>query len=138
MWDISDELNRFLKETYIKREYFPQNRREHTMKLIDVCKGCGARRLVNHLKLCKRCNKHASQFLSKKDIEKARLEREALLEAKAKMKEAEELAKAEAAKATEEEKAEGEEAKEGEEPKPKEGEKEDKKKKPEGKDEKKD
>ncbi len=95
------------------------------MKLIDVCKGCGAKRLVNHLKLCKRCNKHASQFLSKKDIEKARLEREALLAAKAKMKEAEELAKAEAA-AAKEEKAEGEEAEEDTEGKPKEEQKEEK------------
>jgi hypothetical protein len=100
------------------------------MKLIDVCSGCGARRLVNHLKLCKRCNKQASQFLSKKDIEQAKLEREALLEAKARMKEAEELAKAEAASAKAAAAAE-EEEKEGE--KPKEEEKEGEKKKPEGK-----
>ncbi len=75
------------------------------MKLIDVCKGCGARRLVNHLRLCKRCNKEASRFLSKGDIEKARVEREALLAAKAKMKEAEDLAKAEADAAKAEAKA---------------------------------
>ena len=80
------------------------------MKLIDICKGCGARRMVNYLKLCKRCNKEAAKFLSSKDIEQARLEREALLEAKAQMKEAEELAKAEAAAAVAEEKAEGEAA----------------------------
>ena len=101
------------------------------MKLIDVCKGCGARRLVNYLKLCKRCNKEASHFLSRSDIEKARLEREALLEAKAKLREAEELAKAEAEAAKAE--VEGEEPKEGEEAEEEEGEK----KKPEGKGEKK-
>jgi hypothetical protein len=102
------------------------------MKLIDVCRGCGARRLVNHLRLCKRCNKEASKYLSQSDIEKARMEREALVAAKAKMKEAEELekAKAEAEKAE----AEGEEGKEeeGEKKEEKEGEK-----KPEDKDEKK-
>jgi hypothetical protein len=104
------------------------------MKLIDVCKGCGARRLVNHLKLCKRCNKDASSYLSKGDIEKARQEREALLAAKAKMKEAEELEKAEAE--AEKAAAEGEEGeeKEGEEPKKDEKEEE---KKPDAKKEKK-
>ncbi|UCE36911.1 MAG: hypothetical protein JSW00_15620 [Thermoplasmata archaeon] len=128
-----------LKETYINGEYFHPGKEASQMKLIDVCRGCGARRLVNHLKLCKRCNKQASQFLSKQDIEQARLEREALLEAKAKMKEAEELAKAEAAAAAmaaAEAEGEGEEEKEGE--KPKEGEKEGEKKKPEDKGEKKD
>ncbi len=97
------------------------------MKLTDVCRGCGARRLVNHLKLCKRCNKEASHYLSKQDIEAAKVEREALLAAKAEMKAAEELEKAEAkaAAAAEAEVAEGEAA-EGEEKKeePKEGEKE--------------
>ena len=104
------------------------------MKLIDVCKGCGARRLVNHLRLCKRCNKEASRFLSKGDIEKARVEREALLAAKAKMKEAEALAKAEADAAKAE--AEGEAKEEGEKA---EDEKEEKEgdKKPDKKDEKK-
>jgi hypothetical protein len=80
------------------------------MKPIDVCKGCGARRLVNHLKLCKRCNKDASSFLSKSDIAKAKQEREALLAAKAKMKEAAELEKAEAE--AKKEVAEGEEGEE--------------------------
>lgn len=95
------------------------------MKLTDVCKGCGARRLVNHLKLCKRCNKDASRYLSKSDIEKARMEREALLAAKAKMKEAEELEKAEAAAKKEvAEGEEGEEKKEEEEPKKEEKEEE--------------
>lgn len=88
------------------------------MKLIDVCKGCGARRLVNHLRLCKRCNKEASRYLSKGDIEKARMEREALLAAKAKMKEAEELAKADAEAAKAE--AEAEAGEEGEKPEKKE------------------
>ena len=101
------------------------------MKLIDVCRGCGARRLVNHLKLCKRCNKQASHYLSKQDIEQAKMEREALLEAKARMKEAEELAKAEAASAAAEAAAEGEEEKGKE--KPKEEEKEGEKKKAESK-----
>lgn len=82
------------------------------MKLIDICRGCGSRKLVNYLKLCKRCNKHASDFLSMKDIEAARLEREAALEAKAKMKEEEERIKAE----KEKEKAEEEKAEEEEEP----------------------
>jgi hypothetical protein len=103
------------------------------MKLVDICKGCGARRMVNYLKLCKRCNKEAAKYLSSKDIEAARLEREALLEAKAAMKEAEELAKAEAAAAAAAEKAEGEaaegeEPKEGEKGKPEEGEKKEEKK----------
>jgi hypothetical protein len=104
------------------------------MKLIDVCKGCGARRLVNHLRLCKRCNKEASRYLSKGDIEKARMEREALLAAKAKMKEAEELAKAEAEAAKAE--AEGEAEEGGEKPEEKKEEKEGEKKSDE-KDEKK-
>ena len=96
------------------------------MKPTDVCKGCGARKLVNHLKLCKRCNKEASHYLSKQDIAAAKAEREALLVAKAQMKAAEELEKAEAeavkaeAAAAEGEAAEGEEKKE----EPKEGEKE--------------
>lgn len=80
------------------------------MKLIDVCRGCGARRLVNHLRLCKRCNKEASRYLSQSDIDQAKMEREALVAAKAKMKEAEEIEKAQA----EAEKAEGEEVKEEE------------------------
>ena len=93
------------------------------MKPIDVCKGCGARKLVNHLKLCKRCNKDASKFLSKSDIAKAKQEREALLAAKAEMKEAAELEKAEAE--AKKEVAEGEEGEEKEEAKKdgKEGEK---------------
>lgn len=96
------------------------------MKLTDVCRGCGARKLVNHLKLCKRCNKEASHYLSRQDIAAAKVEREALLAAKAEMKAAEELEKAEAkaaaaeAAAVEGEAAEGEEKKE----EPKEGEKE--------------
>ncbi len=89
------------------------------MKLIDVCRGCGARRLVNHLRLCKRCNKEASKYLSQSDIDKARMEREALVAAKAKMKEAEALEKAQA----EAEKAEAE----AEEGKEEEGEKKEKK-----------
>ena len=94
------------------------------MKLTDVCRGCGARRLVNHLKLCKRCNKEASHYLSKQDIEAAKAEREALLAAKAELKAQEELEKAEAEAAAAEAAAEGEAA-EGEEKKeePKEGEK---------------
>jgi hypothetical protein len=95
------------------------------MKLTDVCRGCGARRLVNHLKLCKRCNKEASHYLSKQDIAAAKAEREALLAAKAELKAQEELEKAEAEAAKAEAATAEGEAEEGEEKKeePKEGEK---------------
>ena len=42
------------------------------MKGKGTCKGCGRRRLINLLGLCKRCNKDPTAFLSKKEIEVAR------------------------------------------------------------------
>ena len=74
------------------------------MKAKGTCKGCGRRRLINLLGLCKRCNKDPTQFLSKKEIEAAQAAAEAAAAAAAEQK----AADAAAAEA-EAEAAEGEE-----------------------------
>ncbi|MCK5024773.1 MAG: hypothetical protein KAR56_04065 [Thermoplasmata archaeon] len=70
------------------------------MKGKGTCKGCGRRRLINLLGLCKRCNKDPTQFLSKKDIEMAQAEAAAAAAAAAEQK-AEDAAAAEAKEAVE-------------------------------------
>ncbi len=75
------------------------------MKAKGTCKGCGRRRLINLLGLCKRCNKDPTSFLSNKEIEQARAEAAAAAAAAAEQK-AEDAAAAEAKEA---EAAEGEE-----------------------------
>ena len=90
------------------------------MKALGTCKGCGRRRLINALALCKRCNKDPTQFLSKADIKRVRLEQEAAAAA-AREQAAADAAAAEAeaaeaaAKAAEEGVEEGAEIPEGEE-----------------------
>lgn len=69
------------------------------MKAKGTCRGCGRRRLINLLGLCKRCNKNPTRFLSKKEIEKARAEAAAAAAAAAEQKAAD--AAAEAAEAAE-------------------------------------
>ena len=78
------------------------------MKAKGTCKGCGRRRLINLLGLCKRCNKDPTSFLSKKDIEMAKAEAAAAAAAVAEQK-AEDAAAAEAKEAEAAEAAEGEE-----------------------------
>lgn len=80
------------------------------MKSVSKCIGCGRPRLVNELYLCKRCNRHAHDFISTEDIERYRLQHEALLEAKAKKEEKKIALKAEAELAEGEEVGEGDEA----------------------------
>ena len=65
------------------------------MKAKGTCKGCGRRRLINLLGLCKRCNKDPTSFLSKKDIEAAQAAAAAAAAAAAEQK-AEDAAAAEA------------------------------------------
>ncbi|WP_455392554.1 hypothetical protein [[Eubacterium] cellulosolvens] len=76
------------------------------MKTKSKCIGCNAIRLVNAMGLCKRCNRHAHDFISKEDMARLKKEREELLAATTAAK----LAK----KAEAEKKAEGEEAEPGE------------------------
>ncbi len=84
------------------------------MKSSDKCIGCESIKLVNTLGLCKRCNRHAYDFLSEDEIEKARLEHELMLLAE-KRRKLEDEAKKEEAKAAETAEAEAAPAaKEGE------------------------
>ncbi len=68
------------------------------MKSLIVCKGCERRRLTNMMGLCKRCNKEASKYISKAEMDKRRREHEELLKA-GMAKKAEEAAKKAAAAA---------------------------------------
>ena len=85
------------------------------MKPTDKCRGCGARRLINAIGLCKRCNREAHKFISEAEMARIKAEQEAAAAA-AKAAAAEAAAAKEAAKAAEagEEGAEGEEKKEEE------------------------
>ncbi len=78
------------------------------MKGLGTCKGCGRKRLINMLALCKKCNRNAHKFVSKKDMERIQAE---AAEASAAASEAKAEAAADAAEA-----AEGEEGTEGEAP----------------------
>jgi hypothetical protein len=68
------------------------------MKSLTVCKGCERRRLTNMMGLCKRCNKDASKYISKAEMDRRRREHEELLKA-GMAKKAEEAAKKAAAAA---------------------------------------
>jgi hypothetical protein len=78
------------------------------MKTKSKCIGCQSIKLVNALGLCKRCNRHAHEFISDTEMARIKREREMFLASK----EARKAKKAE--KAAEEEKAEGEGEGEGE------------------------
>ena len=47
------------------------------MKPIDKCRGCSARRLVNPLGLCKRCNRESHKYISDAEILALKAERAA-------------------------------------------------------------
>jgi hypothetical protein len=79
------------------------------MKAKGTCKGCGRRRLINLLGLCKRCNKDPTSFLSKKEIDAAQAVAAAAAAAVAEQK-------AEDAAAAEAKAEEADEAEEGAEP----------------------
>jgi len=84
------------------------------MKTKSKCVGCHAIKLVNDLGLCKRCNTHSHDFISSKEMERFRQEREirAVSKEALKAKKAAEDAEKESAEEGAEEK-EGEEAAEG-------------------------
>jgi hypothetical protein len=71
------------------------------MKTKSKCIGCQSIKLVNALGLCKRCNRHAHDFISDAEMVRIKRERELFLSSKSARK-----AKA-AAKAAEAEKEEG-------------------------------
>jgi hypothetical protein len=79
------------------------------MKTKSKCIGCQSIKLVNALGLCKRCNRHAHDFISNEEMERIKREREILLASKGTRK----AKKVETP--GEEEKAEGEDEGEGEE-----------------------
>jgi hypothetical protein len=90
------------------------------MKTKSKCIGCQAIKLVNTMGLCKRCNTHAHDFISAKEMTRLRLEREELLAASSALKKAKKEAEAakaaaaaEAAEAGEEAAEEGEAKEEG-------------------------
>jgi hypothetical protein len=62
--------------------YYSQERKK--MKTVAKCIGCGRTKLVNEFDLCKRCNRHAHDFLTHEDFERMQKQHEAILEAKAK------------------------------------------------------
>ena len=78
------------------------------MKTKSKCIGCQGIKLVNGLGLCKRCNRHAHDFISTIEMARIKREREAMLAAVRMSKKAKK-AEADAAK----EKAESEGAEEG-------------------------
>ena len=78
------------------------------MKTLAVCRGCGTTKLVNRLRLCKRCNRESWRHVSRADIEKERLMREAELQLQKELKEQAAAEKAEAEAAEAEEKGEEE------------------------------
>lgn len=46
------------------------------MKIKSKCIGCNSIKMVNSLTLCKRCNRHAHDFITKDDMDRLKLERE--------------------------------------------------------------
>ena len=79
------------------------------MKTMAVCRGCGTTKLVNRLRLCKRCNRESWRHVSRADIEKERMMREAELQLQKELKEQAAAEKLEAEKAMAEEGGEAEE-----------------------------
>ncbi len=85
------------------------------MKVLRTCKGCGRKRLLNILMLCKRCNKDAGKYVSKVEMAKIQADSAAASAAASEAKAAD--AEAAAAKAEDAAAAtEGEEGAEGEAP----------------------
>ncbi len=76
------------------------------MKTKSKCIGCGSIKLVNSMGLCKRCNRHAHEFISKDEMIRLKLERE-MMQATKGAKKAKKTDEAEG------EKKEGEEGEEG-------------------------
>ncbi|UCH88171.1 MAG: hypothetical protein JSV49_07850 [Thermoplasmata archaeon] len=74
------------------------------MKSLGKCRGCNRRKLINLMRLCKRCNKQAHKFISRAEM--AAIQKEHDIMEKAKVK-AEKKAK------VEEEEKEGETPEEG-------------------------
>lgn len=74
------------------------------MKSFGKCRGCHKRKLVNLMRLCKRCNKEAHKYISKEEMAAIMKEHATLSESRA--------ARAEK-KAKAEEGAEGEQPEEG-------------------------
>jgi len=70
------------------------------MKPIDKCRGCSARRLVNPLGLCKRCNRESHKYISDAEISALKAERAAAAAAAAAQKLQEEKEAAEKAAAS--------------------------------------
>lgn len=56
------------------------------MKAKGTCKGCGRRRIINVLALCKRCNRDPTRFLSKQQIDQAEAAAAAVAAASAQQK----------------------------------------------------
>ena len=83
------------------------------MKTKGKCVGCKSIKLVNPLGLCKRCNRHAHDFISEDEMARIKLEREALLAATKAIKKAKKEAAAEKEAAKEAEAEEGVEGEEG-------------------------
>jgi hypothetical protein len=52
------------------------------MKTKGKCIGCESIKLVNSLGLCKRCNRHAHDFISGEEMTRIKREREMLLQSK--------------------------------------------------------
>ncbi len=86
------------------------------MKALSTCKGCGRKRLLNILMLCKRCNKDAGKYVSKKEMEKIQADSAAASAAASEAKAADAEAAAAKAEDAAAEAAEGEEGAEGEAP----------------------
>jgi hypothetical protein len=81
------------------------------MKPVSRCKGCGRRKLLNHLELCKRCNRESDKHVTKEDLARLLRERDFVRAAKLKQKKAAADKEAEEKEvADEKEKAEKEEA----------------------------
>jgi len=58
------------------------------MKPVSHCKGCGKRKLLNHLELCKRCNRESDKHVTQEDLDRLIRERDFVREAKLKQKKA--------------------------------------------------
>jgi hypothetical protein len=58
------------------------------MKPVGNCKGCGRKKLLNHLELCKRCNRESEKYVTEEDLSRLRREVEFVRQAKLKQKKA--------------------------------------------------
>ena len=80
------------------------------MKPVSRCKGCGRRKLLNHLELCKRCNRESDKHVTKEDLERLIRERDFIRAAKLKQKAAAAEKEAAEKEKEEEEKEDGEDS----------------------------